>query len=227
MVEALVQSHPDIAAPQALIFDWDNTLVDSYEIVRVALNQVFTHFGRPLLSVSESREIPQTSLKDSFPVHFGDDWKVAREIYHNHFKKIHLEMLTPHEGAFEVLDYALQLKIPLFIVSNKTHQHLEDELKAMNWLHFFQYVKGSKDGEVDKPNPNSVNHTLKDTAIKPGKQVWFIGDSLVDAECAIKSGCLPIIICEKKNISNFNYFSEPIVFVDSLLDVKELLAYFQ
>lgn len=214
--------------PDAVIFDWDNTLVNSHEAITMAFNKLLAHYNMPQITLEQAKNSPQMSLKDSFPLKFGEEWEKARDIYSGHFKEIHLETLKPFKGAHELLDYLKFLNLPLFIVSNKTYEHLEAEIKALQWDAHFQVIRGSIDGRVDKPNPAAVHQALENSGLHPETHtIWFIGDSPIDAECALNSGCTPLIIQEKKNISNFKYSQEDIVFIDSLLAVKELLAYFK
>ena len=210
--------------PKAMIFDWDNTLVDSHQTIATAINRLYEDYELPTVTLHQIKTSPQHALKDTFPQIFGTQWKEAREKYNIYFKEIHLEMLNVHEGAHDLLDYLSSIDMPLFIVSNKTHHHLEAEIKALNWHHHFHFIRGSLDGRVDKPDPEAIRHALKDSHISPSKEVWFVGDSPVDVECALNANCLPIIAHENSTISRFEYFKEPIVFIDNLLGVKDLLA---
>ena len=40
-------SGPPLTRPRAVIFDWDNTLVDSWVCIRESYNMTFRHFGMP------------------------------------------------------------------------------------------------------------------------------------------------------------------------------------
>lgn len=226
MPEAFRRPYPALNFPKAFVFDWDNTLVDSHEIIMTAINKVFEHYNKPLLTLEQARKSPQRSLKDSFPEIFGQsEWRNAQTIYHRYFSEIHLERLTPYPGSQDLLDTISALGLPMFIVSNKTQEHLEKEITALNWHHHFYSIKGSQDGQIDKPHPQALTYALKNTHIAPSKEVWFVGDSPVDAQCAISTGCLPIIVKDSINISNFKGLTEAIIFIDSLKDIKEFLAY--
>jgi phosphoglycolate phosphatase len=39
---------PALALPKAVIFDWDNTLVDSWPVIHHALNETLEAYGKPL-----------------------------------------------------------------------------------------------------------------------------------------------------------------------------------
>ena len=43
------------ARPQAILFDWDNTLVDTWLTIHEALNHVMAAMDKPLWSLAETR----------------------------------------------------------------------------------------------------------------------------------------------------------------------------
>ena len=53
--------------PDAVLFDWDNTLVDSWPIIHAALNDTFDTFDKKRWSLSETKRKVKHSLRDSFP----------------------------------------------------------------------------------------------------------------------------------------------------------------
>src|SRR6202040_342939 len=77
--------------PRAILFDWDNTLVDSWATIHDALNFLMRAMNKPEWSLAETRERVRLSLRESFPLHFGERWEEAREIYLDRFRAIHLD----------------------------------------------------------------------------------------------------------------------------------------
>lgn len=210
--------------PSAFIFDWDNTLVESHEAVTYAINEVFTAYNKPKVTLFGCKTSPQKSLKDSFPSLFGEDWQVARDLYHTHYEKVHTETLKPKENAEDLLAYLYSLEIPLFILSNKGQAHLDAEIAFLGWDKYFHHIRGSKDGHIDKPDPIAVHEALRESGFHPEKEpIWFVGDSLVDAECALQSGCIPILIPEPGNKNIFQPFENKAIFAENLLRVKKIL----
>jgi len=47
-----------------------------------ALNATFTAFGHKLWTVDDTRNRVRVSLRESFPVMFGDRWEQARDIFY-------------------------------------------------------------------------------------------------------------------------------------------------
>src|SRR5262245_37570087 len=106
--------------PRAILFDWDNTLVDSWVTIHEALNITMAAMDKPLWSIQETKEKVRLSLRESFPRHFGERWEEARRIYLDKFSAIHLERLAMLPGRGEMLQGLAGEGIYLGVVSNKT-----------------------------------------------------------------------------------------------------------
>jgi phosphoglycolate phosphatase len=185
------------AAPTALIFDWDNTLVDSWNTIHLALEKTFQSFGLTPWKLEETRERVRKSLRDSFPELFGDEWPKARDLYLETFRSIHLEHLCPLPGAVELLEWAgLTARLPLAIVSNKTGSILRTELDHLNWSAHFVAAVGAGDAIYDKPNAAPVEIVRRKLNPLNNKNIWFVGDTDIDLECARNSGCIPVLITQ-------------------------------
>ena len=53
--------------PRAILFDWDNTLVDNWTVIAEAMNAVFSAFDMPLWSLAETKARVRASLRDERP----------------------------------------------------------------------------------------------------------------------------------------------------------------
>ena len=177
--------------PRALLFDWDNTLVDSWTTIHEALNAVMAAMEKPLWSLRETKERVRLSLRESFPLHFGDRWEEARQIYLDVFRTIHLERLSPLPGRVELLRALADDGFFLGVVSNNTGTLLRLETERIGWSPLFGSVVGAGDAALDKPDPAPVALALERSGIEPGDAVWFVGDTGIDMECACNSGCVP------------------------------------
>ena len=183
-----------LVAPKAILFDWDNTLVDSWACIRAAMNATLDAMGHPIWSMEETRRRVALSLKDAFPQLFGGRWEEAREIFYKQFAAIHVEMLSPLPGAEEMLVSLAEMGIRLAVVSNKNGAFLRTEARQLGWDPLFDRLVGASDAEADKPDPAPVRMALSVSGIAPGEHVWFAGDALVDMQCATRAGCVPILL---------------------------------
>ena len=179
--------------PKALLFDWDNTLVDSWPVIHDALVVTFKEMGHEPWTLEETKERVRRSLRDAFPGLFGARWEEARQLYLDTFTSIHLERLTPIPGAATLLNSLAEDGYYLGVVSNKTGRVLRREAEHLGWSRYFRRLVGAGDALADKPDPAPVHAALAGSEILP-EAVWFIGDTALDIECAIRSGCVPVLL---------------------------------
>lgn len=180
--------------PRAIVFDWDNTLVDSWACIQECYNMTFRHFHMPEWDMDQTKANVAASLRDSFPQMFGDRWQEARDVFSTSFESIHLNFLRPLPHAAELLAALHAEGIYLGVVSNKRGTFLRKEAEILGWNVFFGGLIGSNDAESDKPAPAPVKMVLDGSGILPGPDVWFAGDSHIDLECAVNSGCVPVLV---------------------------------
>jgi phosphoglycolate phosphatase len=185
---------PQLPRPRAILFDWDNTLVDSWATIHEALNHVMAAMGKPLWSLAETRARVRLSLRESFPLHFGERWQEARTIYLDRFRAIHLQRLAPLPGCEELIEALAGEGFYLGVVSNKTGGLLRREADQLGWSRYFGAIIGAGDAVADKPHPAPVRLALRASHIEAGQSVWFVGDTDIDIECADNAGCVPILL---------------------------------
>jgi len=180
--------------PRAVLFDWDNTLVDSWPTIHDALQQTLIAMGHPPWTLEESKARVRLSLRDSFPALFGTRWEEARRIYMDAFQAIHLERLAALAGVVELLDHLAGAGCYLAVVSNKTGPVLRREAAHLGWTRYFARLVGATDAAADKPDPAPIHLALEGSGIAAGPAVWYVGDTAVDIECALNAGCVPVLL---------------------------------
>lgn len=185
---------PPLRRPRAVVFDWDNTLVDSWLCIQESYNRTFRHFRMAEWSMDDVQANVGGSLRDTFPVLFGQRWEQAREVFYRSFEDIHLSHLRPLPGAAEMLAELAGAGIYLAVVSNKVGAYLRTEAEVLGWSGHFGRLVGATDAEADKPHPAPVRLALAPAGLPPGAEVWFVGDSAVDLQCAVNSGCAPVLL---------------------------------
>jgi phosphoglycolate phosphatase len=205
-----------ISRPRAILFDWDNTLVDSWSTIHEALNFLMAAMDKPLWTIEETRERVRLSLREAFPRIFGERWEEARDIYLDRFRAIHLESLTALPGRTELLQRLADEEIFLGVVSNKTGSLLRRETDHIGWAALFGSVVGAGDAPLDKPDAAPVRLALEQSGIDPGETVWFVGDTGIDMECAHNSGCVPVLLGSGMTQEEFGGCPPRFVFSDCL-----------
>ncbi|MBT3765439.1 MAG: HAD family hydrolase [Rhodospirillaceae bacterium] len=184
--------------PTAIIFDWDNTLIDSWTTIHQALSATFTAYDLTPWALDETRVRVQKSMRDSFPALFGDRWEEAGEYFYEQYDAIHIKTLTPLADVETTLGGLVEQGIYLAVVSNKKGHYLRKEATHLGWNKFFGQIVGALDADQDKPAVEPVTMALNGSGIETGTHVWFAGDSNIDMECAKNASCVPVLVREKE-----------------------------
>ena len=203
-----------LRAPRAILFDWDNTLVDSWATIHEALNFLMRAMDKPEWSLADTHQRVRLSLRESFPQIFGERWEEARDIYLDRFRAIHLERLTALPGREAMLRSLAGWGIFLGVVSNKTGPLLRREVDRLGWSGFFGSIVGAGDAAADKPACEPVHLALTPSGIPAGEEVWLVGDTAVDIECAKNSGCVGVLLGEAISEEEFASFAPHLSFAD-------------
>ncbi len=182
--------------PEAILFDWDNTLVDSWPVIIHCLTQTFEAMGKtpwPEEDIRAGRQNIHHSVRASFPGIFGEEWERARHVYLDYFSAIHLEKLRVLPEAEELLNLLKAQEIPCAVVSNKTGEKLRLEVSHLGWDHYFHRVIGAMDAVEDKPSAAPLHLAMEGLALSSPEAVWMVGDSETDLEAAQNARCKPVL----------------------------------
>ena len=205
------------AAPKAIIFDWHATLVDTHDAMYYAVDEVLPKLDElgltsQVIKLEDSKSVEDAKLvkyimenkklhpkvksarkisrTDIFEVLFGSNdqaKKVAHkafdQAYRNYFGKV-----TPIEERFEsVLRELKQMKILLGVLSNRSREFMEREIKNVNghdWSYLFNTVVCGDDVAHRKPSPDLILKACENMEILPHTYVWYVGDSTTDVIAA-------------------------------------------
>jgi phosphoglycolate phosphatase len=180
--------------PKAILFDWDNTLVENWRTVLEAINTALQAVNRPLITIEQFWGRPHHSMRDTAVELFGEQAEKGEKIYYEAFSKLHLQTIRVLEGAETLLTELKNRGIYRGIVSNKDGHHLRKEVTHLGWDPHFHRIIGARDTTEDKPSSIPVLAALEGSMIRPSQEVWFVGDSIVDVHCARASGCVPLVV---------------------------------
>ena len=180
--------------PGAVVFDWDNTLVDTWPVIHDSMNATLVAMGHAPWSIEETRERVRRALREAFPALFGARWQEARAIFYRRFDAIHLDRLAVCEGAEALIAALAERGVHLSVVSNKMGKNLRREAGHLGWERYFSRLVGASDATRDKPATEPVDLALSGAGVKRGADVWFVGDTSVDLECAHNAGCIGILV---------------------------------
>jgi phosphoglycolate phosphatase len=205
--------------PVAVLFDWDNTLVDTWKGIFSALNATLLKFGLKPWAEDFAVAHIQRSGRESFPQLFGDRAKEAQHFFYNLVEEESLRCLNPMPESEALLKVLAQKQIPMGIVSNKTGSFLRTEVAHLKWDNYFETLVGAGDAPRDKPAADPIFLALENLNLPASREVWMVGDAPVDWDCAIAAGCQPIAIGNR-----FDHPSTTIVSIENCGALKNIFA---
>lgn len=203
----------DKAALQAVIFDLDGTLADTFPLIVASWNEavreplgraysadeVVARFGIPD-SAMLRRELPESA------------WEQAVETYHAHYEAAH-GMVTPFAGATELLRALAERGLKLGVMTGKGRRTADITLRALGWTDLFGSVVTGEDVGPQKPAPDGILLVMRELGAQPSECV-YIGDSPADIEAGRAAG-MPTIAAawhsyyqERLRVSQPDYWAE-------------------
>lgn len=179
--------------PAAVLWDWDNTLVDGWAAIESGLAATFRAFGMPVWDRRQVLANVRGSLRDTFPGMFGDEWERARDIFYAEVKACHLGVVAPMPGAVAAIAAAGRVA-PQGVVSNKQGPLLRAEANHLGWAGQFGALVGAGDAAADKPDPAPMLMALDAMRVQPSPAIWYVGDTALDMQAARRAGFVAVLL---------------------------------
>lgn len=189
-----IEALRNLKKPKAIIFDWDNTLVDTWPLIQYSIDETMIKMGKEPWGLEKVRDNVHKSMRESFPEIFGNNWEKAGEIYKDTYRSIHLSKLRLLPNSLQLIQKIHEKGILQFVVSNKIGATLRKETDQLEVDHLFFSCIGALDANNDKPSKDPVELAILGSDLELGRdEIWFVGDTIADVECAYNSGCTPIV----------------------------------
>jgi len=184
--------------PQLIIFDYDNTLVDSWPQDFETSNEVFKALGHPPLDVLEMLREPHTPAVAAIMERTGLPYEKVKTTYNAIYNAIHQTLAPPLPGAHALLELTKKLGILTAVISNKEEDLLRDTLKKIGWAPYFDVIYGAHKDKPHKPNPRVIDEMMKDLPCRvPKDHIFFVGDALSsDIACALEGNVIPVCMSQ-------------------------------
>ncbi|MCK5284650.1 MAG: HAD family hydrolase [Alphaproteobacteria bacterium] len=207
--------------PRAIFFDWDGTLVDSYSFLHSAHSHTHAHFNMGAFSLEAFKIYFGKQRDEIFKGIYGKKHEEARMCFDAFVQEHHVTNINPMSGAKELLDYIQESGIISGIVSNKKSSFIKDEIAYFGWDKYFSSIIGSGDASKDKPAADPLLFALSQVGVEAHqKDIWYVGDTQTDIDCAQNSACASIFIQQEQEILENTY---PFLIVENCLGLHEFL----
>jgi phosphoglycolate phosphatase len=174
--------------PQAVLFDFDGTLADTYAGITATVNHVRAAHGLPPLTVEEVRPHvgrgPGNLLQQTVP---GADLVADTARYRLHHPTVMCEGTRLLPGAADMLTILKQRRVPLALCSNKPRIYTAQMLDYLGLASVFDVVLGPEDVAQPKPAPDMLRTALQRLQVAE-TEALYVGDMAIDVQTARGAG---------------------------------------
>jgi phosphoglycolate phosphatase len=182
---------------KGVIFDMDGTLVDTLDDLAASMNRALAYMGFPELPLEEYQDkvgwgterlaflsLPEEKRQKETASRLAAQMSLF-------YAEAPLAHTRPYPGIPELVGIIRQRKIKIAILTNKTDPVAQKVAAGLFPPGSFDIVQGGAPGKPLKPDPASVWELLVELDLAPSDTI-FAGDSEVDIETAVSSGCFPL-----------------------------------
>lgn len=172
---------------QALIWDLDGTLLDSYDAILAGLEETYASYQLPFDRASIKDYILKHSVQDLLVAVAAEYQLDVTDLNHRRAESLaekNAQVLLM-DGARDVLSWAKDAGIEQFVYTHKGENALVI-LQDLGLESFFTEILTSQSGFARKPNPEAAIYLMKKYGLHPEK-IYYIGDRSLDIDFARNS----------------------------------------
>lgn len=175
---------------RALVFDLDGTLIDSKIDLALSVNATLEHMGRAPLEPERiygyvGHGAPML-VRRALGIDATDAEVEKGHAYFLDYYRAHmLDNTVTYPGVRDGL--VLLKNHPMAVLTNKPVRFSRGILDGLGIGHYFRYVYGGNSFRTKKPDPEGMNHLLRDFGVAP-REAMIVGDSEVDVRTAQNAG---------------------------------------
>ncbi len=203
-----------------ILWDWDNTLVDTFGAILNAQNAIRVHYGLPEWTKDEAKMAMNTSGRNLIKDLVGEDKaKEARAYFLDEYAR-QASALQLKNGAKEILTFTKENGYMNILASNKAGPILRNEVEAMGLTALFDKIIGAEDTDNDKPSKEFTDAALNGYDYE---KLISIGDGKADIKMAHNyTNGVGILVWTNPNTPEFQEV-KPDITVSDLLSLKDKL----
>lgn len=177
------------------IFDLDGTLLNTITDLGKACNYALQQMGFATHPIQAYAYMVGNGVRNLMKKAQQDADEETIDKLVNYFKIYYnehcLDTTKPYPGIPELLENLIEKDIALAVASNKYQEATEKIIAGALPQFKFVSVEGQREGRNRKPDPSIIFSILGKYPV-PKREVIYIGDSVVDIECA-KRACVESI----------------------------------
>jgi len=174
---------------QAVLFDLDGVLIDSYDAWFHQFQQTLRYFGYGAVSEEEFRRHWGQSTEDDIRLFMpGMTLDAIRQYFYDHYDA-YVKYLRLEANAVEVLGTVREYGLRVGCVTNSHRDIVVKTLKHFSMESCFDTIITADDVRMPKPQPEMIIMACHALAVLPRNTV-FVGDTETDLKAAAGAGCV-------------------------------------
>lgn len=206
----------------AVIFDWDGTLMDSTFSIVESIQLASADVGLPVPSTMQASWIIGLSLESGLykavPELTADLMPAFIERYRHHFFQRD-KSIKMFDGAVPMLAELRQRTIPINVATGKSRAGLDRVLRAVELVDYFNTTRCA-DETQSKPDPQMLHEIMWELDLEPDR-VLMVGDTTHDIHMAHNAGMDSLAVTYGAHDVPTLEKSEPTVIVESVPEMRE------
>ena len=183
-----------MAAPRAILFDLDGTLIDSAPDLGAAADQMRVDRGLPSLPLEGYRHMAGAGARGMLGIAFGmtpehPEFGVYKEEFFRIYERRMTQLTRAFEGVAEMLEQLTHSGMPWGIVTNKSSRFTDPLVRQMALLNPAAVVISGDTTPHAKPHPEPLFEAARRLRLNP-EQCWYVGDDERDIVAGRAAGML-------------------------------------
>jgi HAD superfamily hydrolase (TIGR01549 family) len=182
-----------LSGSNAVIFDYDDTIVAARNHRRASLLSVITSLGdAPIVTAFDSGY--GRSLREL--VHALNPGGDFDSFFRAYVRYVEAKPAALLPGAREVIQGISRRGVPVAIVSSSDSRLIRAELRAHGMDEWFTWIAGTDSQDPSKPDPQVLSLVARKICVDCSPdRIVYVGDSLLDHDMAHQAGCRFIAVC--------------------------------
>ena len=164
-----------------IFWDWDNTLVDTFQAILTAQNALRLKYGLKPWTREESKLAMNQSGRNLIKNLVGADKEREARSYFLECYAQNLNHLILKEGAAETLNRSKSLGYVNILASNKEKKILDKEVEILGINALFDRIIGANQAPEDKPSKIFSDKAIEGLEVE---KILSVGDGLSDIKMA-------------------------------------------
>lgn len=176
------------AAPAAILFDLDGTLIDSAPDLAAAVNHLRIQKGLPELPLSALRPYASHGARGLIGAGLGvspedAEFEALRVAFLDYYEQHSTDRTTIFSGMNDVLTWLEQHRMPWGIITNKHARFTQPVVRALGLDTRAAVVVSGDTTDYAKPHPAPMYYAAQQLGLPP-EQLVYVGDDARDIQAA-------------------------------------------